>query len=101
LGIAGIALIRNWMNGGETAEECADELRRLVDRFNEDPSLRFQLDIPGMDVESGYRLWADTYDDLRNPLIAVEGPIIRQLIDRIPPGRALDAACGLVAMRAT
>jgi len=65
-----------------------------VDRFNEDPSLRFQLDIPDMDVERGYRLWADTYDDFHNPLIAVEGPIIRRLIDSIPPGRALDAACG-------
>ena len=27
-------------------------------------------------------------------IIAVEGPIIRQLIDSIPPGRVLDAACG-------
>ena len=94
LGVAGIALIRSWMNGDETSEECARELRHLVDRFNQDPSLRFQLDIPDMDVESGYRLWADTYDDFHNPLIAVEGPIIHQLIDRIRPGRALDAACG-------
>jgi len=92
--MAGIALIRNWMNGDETANECAEELRRLADRFSEDSSLRFQLDIPDMDVESGYGLWADTYDDFHNPLIAVEGPIVRQLIDSIPPGRALDAACG-------
>jgi ubiquinone/menaquinone biosynthesis C-methylase UbiE len=94
LGVAGIAVIRNWMIGGETARECAEELRTLANRFKEDPSLHFQLDIPDMSVESGYRLWANTYEDLHNPLIAVEEPIIRALIDPIPPGRALDAACG-------
>jgi len=94
LGVAGIAVIRNWMSGDETAEECAEELRSLANRFHEDPSLRFLLDIPNMDVESGYRLWADTYDDFHNPLIAIEEPLIRELVDEIPPGRALDAACG-------
>ena len=94
LGVAGIAVIRNWMNGDETAEECAEELRRLANRFNDDPALKFQLDIPDMDVSSGYRLWADTYDDFHNPLIAIEEPIIRKLVDPIPAGRALDAACG-------
>ncbi len=82
------------MSGDETARASAEELRTLANRFSEDPSLSFQLDIPDMDVESGYRLWADTYDDLHNPLIAIEEPIIRALIDAIPPGRALDAACG-------
>ena len=94
LGMAGIAVIRNWMTGDETAQECCEDLRILANRFNDDPSLKFQLDIPNMDVESGYRLWADTYDDLHNPLISVEEPIIRRLINSIPPGRALDAACG-------
>ena len=94
LGMAGVAVIRNWMNGGETADECAQELRALANRFYEDPTLKFELDIPNMDVESGYGLWAHTYDDFHNPLISVEEPIIRRLIDSIPPGRALDAACG-------
>jgi SAM-dependent methyltransferase len=94
LGVAGVAVIRNWMIGDETARACAEELRTLATRFSEDPSLNFQLDIPDMDVESGYRLWADTYDDFHNPLIVIEEPIIRALIDAIPPGRALDAACG-------
>ena len=56
LGVAGIAVIRNWMNGDETAEECADELRSLANRFSEDSSLRFKLDIPDMD--NGERLSA-------------------------------------------
>jgi ubiquinone/menaquinone biosynthesis C-methylase UbiE len=94
LGMAGVAVIRNWKVGDETAEECAEELRLLANRFNEEPSLKFQLDIPDMDVTSGYRLWADTYDDFHNPLIALEQPLIQRLLEPIERGRALDAACG-------
>jgi len=94
LGMAGVAVIRNWMIGDETAEECTEELRSLANRFSEEPALKFQLDIPDLDVMSGYRLWADTYDDLHNPLIAIEQPIIQKMIESVPPGRALDAACG-------
>lgn len=94
LGVAGVALIRNWMAGDDTAKARADELISLTRRFTEDPSLNFQLDIPDMEVESGYALWADTYDNFPNPLINVEEPIIRALLERMPAGRALDAACG-------
>jgi ubiquinone/menaquinone biosynthesis C-methylase UbiE len=52
------------------------------------------LDIPDMEVESGYELWAHTYDDFHNPLIAAEQPAIERLLDSIAPGCALDAACG-------
>jgi hypothetical protein len=93
LGVAGIALIRSWMNGDETSEECARELRHLVDRFNQDPSLRFQLDIPDMDVESGYRLWADTYDDFHNPLnrcrLTDHSPIDRSVSTGLRAGRGV------------
>lgn len=94
LGVAGVALIRNWMAGDDAAKARADELISLTRRFTEDPSLNFQLDIPDMEVESGYALWADTYDNFPNPLINVEEPIIRALLERMPAGRALDAACG-------
>jgi ubiquinone/menaquinone biosynthesis C-methylase UbiE len=82
------------MAGDDTAKARADELISLTRRFTEDPSLNFQLDIPDMEVESGYALWADTYDNFPNPLINVEEPIIRALLERMPAGRALDAACG-------
>ncbi len=94
LGIAGVALIRNWLSGDEAAKKSADELIRLSTSFANDPSLNFQLDIPSMEVASGYQLWADTYDNLPNPLIGVEQPIIQRLLDELPAGNALDAACG-------
>jgi ubiquinone/menaquinone biosynthesis C-methylase UbiE len=94
LGLAGVALIRNWLAGGEAAKACADELVRLTTAYSADAALRFELDIPDMAAESGYELWADTYDDLHNPLIIIEQPAIERLLDGIGPGRALDAACG-------
>ena len=42
----------------------------------------------------GYRSWAATYDLEANQLIEMEQPIVREILDRLPPGTALDAACG-------
>jgi ubiquinone/menaquinone biosynthesis C-methylase UbiE len=41
----------------------------------------------------GYDVWAEYYDG-PNDLIDLEEPIIRPIIDRLPIGLALDAACG-------
>jgi hypothetical protein len=45
-------------------------------------------------TEEGYRAWAATYVEPDNPLIGVEKPLVRRILDHIPPGSALDAACG-------
>jgi ubiquinone/menaquinone biosynthesis C-methylase UbiE len=45
-------------------------------------------------VEEGYRTWAESYDEPGNGLVDVESAIVHRLLDRLPPGRALDAACG-------
>ena len=94
LGMAGIGVIRNWLVGDDSAKTAFDQLAALTRRFSEDRSLQFQLDISDLGVTDGYRMWADTYDDLRNPLINIERPAIEPLLARIPAGRALDAACG-------
>jgi SAM-dependent methyltransferase len=52
------------------------------------------VDVPEMDVTDGYAAWASNYDAGTNPLIVAEEPVVHGLIDRIPAGRALDAACG-------
>ncbi len=45
-------------------------------------------------TQEGYRLWADHYDDYPNPLIAVEAPIVEQLLGDVAGKTVLDAACG-------
>lgn len=47
-----------------------------------------------IDTVDGYRAWSTTYDEPGNPLIEVEEPAVRRILDRLPPDDALDAACG-------
>jgi ubiquinone/menaquinone biosynthesis C-methylase UbiE len=53
------------------------------------------IEIPVVEhaVQSGYTLWAATYDR-PNPAIRLEEPVVHTVIERLPVGRALDAACG-------
>src|SRR5262245_17586069 len=94
LGTEGLALLRTWLVADdETLGRRAGELARPARRPDE-PPMAVRLDVPELDVESGYARWATSYDDAANPLIRVEEPVVRALIDRVPAGRALDAACG-------
>lgn len=47
-------------------------------------------------VESvdGYRAWSATYDQPRNSLFDIDEPIVHEILEPLPPGTALDAACG-------
>ena len=45
-------------------------------------------------VLEGYDAWAPLYDDDGNPLIAVEGPVIRSWFGPLQAVRALDLGCG-------
>lgn len=52
------------------------------------------LEFPERDVRTGYAAWSETYDEPGNPLIYLEETSLVPLLDKLPPGRALDAACG-------
>jgi len=94
LGTEGLALLRTWLVADEeTLRRRVAELARMASAPDE-PPLSIRLDVPELDVEAGYARWATSYDEAANPLIRVEEPVVRALIDRVPPGRALDAACG-------
>jgi len=93
LGIEGLALLRNWFRGDESAAPFVKELERTFGSLDRSP-VNVSLDIPEMDVLDGYAQWAPVYDDSANPLIMAEEPVVRGLIDRLPIGYALDAASG-------
>src|SRR5215208_5355153 len=91
VGVAGLALLRNLYDG--TDEEAADRLadvRRLLDG---DEFRTGEATIEA-DPRAGYAAWAESYDEPGNPIVALEEPAVRSFIDEMPPGRALDAACG-------
>lgn len=94
LGIEGLALLRQWLvRDSSEVRERLDELVRLVEARDEGLAA-LELDVPVLDSTPGYAQWAPTYDETPNPLVRVEEPVVRSLIDPIPPGTALDAGCG-------
>lgn len=94
LGMAGLALLRNWLIGDEKVirailDEIADisTSKKTEWGSNKEKAVKY-------DVFEGYQIWAKTYDVIPNLLIEVEEPIVKSILKKLPLGRALDAACG-------
>lgn len=53
-------------------------------------------DIPTREVSTreGYDLWAATYDEVDNPLVKLEGPVVAELMGDVRGQRVLDLGCG-------
>lgn len=94
LGIEGAALFRHLTDcDQEFADARVEAIRGLLARFD-DPQMSFGVEVPELDVETGYSAWAPIYDTMENGLIAAEEPIVDAVIRDLPVGRALDVACG-------
>lgn len=97
LGLEGAALLRGFREGSADrafVEARTAEIRRLLDT----PAL---ADAEGVTADPGtistadvYQDWAPHYDTLGNTMIDIEQPIVRRILDGLPVGAALDAACG-------
>lgn len=90
LGFAGLALLRS-LPGRETRGPV---VREVIEKLSQVGWADYEIEMEELDVEEGYRLWAETYDSRPNPLVDIEEPIVRAMIDQLPPGIAVDAACG-------
>ena len=96
LGLIGLALLRSRVSdlGGRAfCDARVAELRRILDHWD-DPALQRQTEWEDAPAAEGYAVWASTYDSGPNPLIDLDQAVVRPILDRYPPGRALDAACG-------
>jgi SAM-dependent methyltransferase len=94
LGLEGIALLRAW--AGDFDKDFVDrrlaEIRRLL--ATEAIAGHDGVMVNRGDTLTGYRRWAATYDEPRNGLFDCDEPVMHPIIDSLPPGDALDAACG-------
>ncbi|GIM91391.1 class I SAM-dependent methyltransferase [Paractinoplanes toevensis] len=90
LGIEGIALLRSYYGDHDRAfaEARVVEIRRLLDL------VAAGVEVSTVDTVAGYRVWSETYDQPGNGLFPVEEPFVHEIVDALPPGVALDAACG-------
>lgn len=97
LGLEGVALLRAHA-GDDGLDEAfvkarLAEIRAMLAAHDSSP-LGEAMELGRVSTVEGYRSWADSYDAGSNPLIQVEEPLVRAILDGIPAGRALDAGCG-------
>ena len=96
LGIVGLALLRSRVTdlGSKAFSEArVHELRRILDHWD-DPAFQAEANWEKAPPAEGYALWAASFDTEANPLIDLDDHVMRPIVDRYPPGRAVDAACG-------
>jgi ubiquinone/menaquinone biosynthesis C-methylase UbiE len=93
LGLEGIALLRAFAGEYDRAFTMARlaEVRALLDAVDD---LGEGVTIDQIPATEGYRSWAEFYDEPGNQLIDLEQPVVREILDGLAPGVALDAACG-------
>lgn len=93
LGVEGVALLRAF--AGEYDRDFTHarlaEVRVLLEAAGQ---FGDGADTSPVTAAEGYRAWAETYDRPGNRLIDLEQPIVRRILDGLPRGTALDAACG-------
>jgi SAM-dependent methyltransferase len=92
VGVEGIALMRHLFEDDAVTAQRIQEIRHIVS--GDDGVYELGVDVPIVDSLSGYRRWSQTYDSPSNPLIEVEQPVVWSILESIPRGAALDAACG-------
>lgn len=92
IGLEGIALLRGFTGEHDRAfvEARLAEVRDLL----ADGSLDAAVEVQRVGTVDGYRVWSATYDDGRNPAFDVDEPVLAEILDDVPAGTAVDAACG-------
>ena len=93
LGLQGIALLRAFSgvyDRGFTLARFRD-IQSLLDSAEE---LGEGVEARPITSREGYDRWAPFYDEPGNQLLEIEQPIVREILDSLPVGVALDAACG-------
>jgi ubiquinone/menaquinone biosynthesis C-methylase UbiE len=93
LGLEGVALMKAF--AGEYDREFTHarfaEIRELLDRADE---LGDGTDVRPLPPAQGYDGWAQSYDDPDNGYFAMDESVLLPILRTLPPGVAVDAACG-------
>jgi ubiquinone/menaquinone biosynthesis C-methylase UbiE len=93
LGLEGVALLRAFSGayGREFTLARFEEIRELLESPD---ALGAGTEARPISTRDGYDSWAPSYDEQLNQLLEIEQPIVREILDGLPTGVALDAACG-------
>jgi len=93
IGLEGVALLRGFT--GEYDREFVEARIAEVRELLADESLAgAAVAVDRVDTVDGYRVWSVTYDEGHNTAFDFDEPVVKEIVDAIPPGVAVDAACG-------
>jgi ubiquinone/menaquinone biosynthesis C-methylase UbiE len=87
-GLDGLGLLRSWPSADPV------ELRARLAELRRDAEGVESRSLEILDVDEGYVGWSATYDTRVNQLLLAEQPAVAEILATVPPGLALDAACG-------
>ena len=94
----GLAIFRAFMSGDDADIHARiDGIRaslRALDDGTDDDIERLAVDVRELEAVEGYARWAASYDEPGNPLIDIEGAVMRRLVGPPPWGDVLDACTG-------
>ena len=93
LGLEGIALLRAF-SGAYDREFTLARFREIRELLESPDALGAGTEARPISTREGYDSWAPRYDDQPNQLLEIEQPIVRDILDGLRAGVALDAACG-------
>ncbi len=93
IGLEGIALLRGFT--GEYDRDFVEARIAEVRELLADESLAGAgVSVDRVGTAEGYRVWSATYDDGRNSAFDYDEPVVTEIVDALPAGVAVDAACG-------
>jgi SAM-dependent methyltransferase len=93
LGLEGVALLRAF-SGAYDREFTLERIREIRGLLDSADKLGEGIEASPITTREGYARWAPFYDESPNQLLDLEQPIVRAILDGLPIGVALDAACG-------
>lgn len=93
VGLEGVALMKAFAGefGRDFTRARLAEVRALLDTAE---VLGDGCDVPPLTSVEAYDVWASGYDDPGNGIFEIEEPVVLPILDSLPPGVAVDAACG-------
>ena len=102
LAVEGLALARHLFGGDpsvvrpriDAIRETLGTIDAVTAEDGDEAIEQFAVELSEAGLADGYERWSTSYDEAENPLLAVEGPITRSLIEDVAPGLALDACTG-------
>jgi ubiquinone/menaquinone biosynthesis C-methylase UbiE len=93
LGLEGLALLRAF-SGVYDRDFTFDRFREIRALLDSAAELGDGIEATPIETREGYARWAAFYDEPGNELIDLEQPVVREILEGLPVGVAVDAACG-------